>query len=358
MRTILFVTSSLKVGGAELQLLKLANALSRKDYQVHIVAFDDGPLRDEFEKCCSSLQIEDTYLMRALTIRKQVSALSPDILHCYGGSAALHARLFTWIGRQKIVTSERSSPKRKSFMERASDLFLNTFTNAITTNSEHAARELTKMGLVERNKITVIRNGVEIFEPSAKEFKPLSSEPVKIGYLANFSPVKNHEFLIEAAKRCEQHGLEVHFVLAGAGEGSFHNLLLEHGLLDSFTLLGSISDTKSFFQSIDIYTHISHFEGCSNSVLEAMGAGVPLLLTDIPANRELVSGDRSTDAGFIFQHSNPTSFASLLAEMLAEPARTTKRAEVAHTLAMQRYSLEAHLRSVEELYDQLTGESD
>ena len=101
--------------------------------------------------------------------------------------------------------------------------------------------------------------------------------------------VKDHATLIQAAKLVHATLPEAYFVLVGDGplRGTLTEQIRQLGLETVVRLTGSQLDVRQWLTASDLGVLTSTSEGCSNSVLEYMGMGLPSILSKIPANQEL-----------------------------------------------------------------------
>ena len=153
-------------------------------------------------------------------------------------------------------------------------------------------------GLIKRIKgtrIQAVQNGVdtERIDSILATSNPLFHDYINFIYVARLIPLKNHKFLVEVLKQCED---QVHFTFVGAedSEKAIRKKAEEMGIVDRITFTGLIPRNEVFqqLQNADYYLSSSTLEGLPVSVLEAMYCGLPCVLSDIPQHRE-VAGDEA-----------------------------------------------------------------
>jgi len=108
--------------------------------------------------------------------------------------------------------------------------------------------------------------------------------------------------------------------VAGGGRAreTLENRFKEAGLFDSVEFLGNIKDTHAFYKTLDAYIQPSYAEGLPNSVMEAMVAGLPVLVTDVGGNNDLV--DDGVE-GWLFEAGDAKALSALMQRCIDEPAR-------------------------------------
>ena len=197
----------------------------------------------------------------------------------------------------------------------------------------------------------VIPNGLPLDEISAT---PPTSEP-EMGLPADdpvvlcagrLSAEKNVETMVRAL-RLVADVRPVRGIVCGDGPfaGRLSRLISELGLVDQVRAVGYVSNLWSLMKRASVLVSISFFEGNPNVVLEAMACGRPLIVSDIPAHRELLDERMAifVDPG------QPRQVADAIQSVLNDPAGAAKRAQVALASA-QSYALPLVAQRYAEVY--------
>ncbi len=162
---------------------------------------------------------------------------------------------------------------------------------AVITVSEALKKGLVDIG-IERQKITVLRNGVDLdkFTPKAGGLEP----DVKDGRLAMLSvghllEDKGHHFAIEALADIKEADLTI--VGEGPYEASLRKLAKSTGVADRVTFRGNVphNDMAAMYQSADVTLLVSAREGMPNVVLESIACGTRVVASDVGGIREVVT---------------------------------------------------------------------
>jgi len=128
--------------------------------------------------------------------------------------------------------------------------------------------------------------------------------------------------LIEAIARLAQNPsmneIELHLAGDGYAMAELQQQVLELGLSNTVQFFGAISDTDSFYKSLDIYVQPSFAEGLPNSVIEAMNAAKPVLASDIGGNQDLVIDG---ETGYLFPAGNAEELSIRLEDLLNDSAQ-------------------------------------
>src|ERR1017187_9068554 len=169
-------------------------------------------------------------------------------------------------------------------------------------------------------------------------------------FLGRFSPEKGCHLLVEAFEQIET---DVKFVMAGASSycDEYSRELQRHAN-DRIRMLDWVSgDTlDELLTNAMLFVLPSDMEGLSLALLDAMGAGLCVLTSDVPENRELVDG-----AGFTFQRGSATDLADRLRFLIANPAVRQAAGRTAKKRIEEQYQWQTIARDIEKTYFQLMG---
>jgi len=166
-------------------------------------------------------------------------------------------------------------------------------------NSRAASDWLQATERVPRDRITILHNALDLKRISPATAAVRTAARTELGIpvdapvvlsVASLRPVKDLQTLIDAAAIVETELPAAQFLLLGDGPDRerLAAQIRRHDLDDSVHLAGSQSDIRPYLAAADLAVLTSKSEASSNAVLEYLAAGLPAILSDIPANRELV----------------------------------------------------------------------
>ena len=201
------------------------------------------------------------------------------------------------------------------------------------------------------SRVLAIQNGVdtERIDGILQGKEEVAHKGVVFAYVARMIPLKNHNFLIDVAKRTSQHAK---FLLIGKEDKSIIQRIKAEGLEEKFEITGLIPRNEVFekLKNADVYLSTSTLEGLPVSVLEGMYAGMPAVLSDIPQHREV-----ATDKDFVsilpFDEEHWTNEINRFAGMPKELLRSL--GEQSRAYVKENFSLAAMHKKYEEIYNKL-----
>ncbi len=360
---VTFLIPTLDRSGAEKQLVLLATGLPRDRVQAEVVALTrSGPLEHELRQHDVPVTIlgkrgkfDPTALSR---LKRLLRENPPDILHSWLFAANAYARLASPRSRPyRMVVSERCVDSWKSGWQLWLDRRLIGRTDALLANSESVAAFYADQG-VPRSLISVIPNAV-VAPPAPTTTRAqllaelqLPPDSKLIGVIGRLAKQKRVDDLLWGMQVLRQADPAARMLVIG--DGPERAFLEQHArdveVSDFVRFLGHRDDAASLMHSLDVFWLGSGFEGMSNSLMEAMSCGIPVIATDIPPNRELIVHGVH---GYLAKVGDGVAFAQYSARLFRDPALRTELADAAR-LRMEtefgtRQMIDRHLAVYERL---------
>lgn len=219
---------------------------------------------------------------------------------------------------------------------------------------------------VPRQRLHTVYNGVDTtrFCPGSGERAPLAGCPFNgsglwlVGAVGRMQTVKAQPLLAKAFVRAMalQPALRerVRLVLVGDGplRAECEAVLAQAGLQGLAWMAGERSDVPDVMRALDCFVLPSLAEGISNTILEAMASGLPVLATAVGANGELVIEGRS---GHLVPAGDVEALAAGLVAMATNPALSAEMGRVGRERVEQCFSLPAMVEAYEGIYQQVAG---
>lgn len=129
-------------------------------------------------------------------------------------------------------------------------------------------------------------------------------------------------------------------------------LLDEAGFAHLAWLPGQRDDIPEIMRGLDCFVLPSLGEGISNTILEAMASGLPVIATDVGGNSELVDADRT---GLLVPADDPVAMARAIASYAQHPQVAQDAGRAGRALVEKRFSLAAMTKNYADLYDKLVN---
>jgi glycosyltransferase involved in cell wall biosynthesis len=363
---ILHIIPTFDRAGTEKQLLLVARGLARQGFDVHVAALvRGGPLADEFR----AAGIPDTVIGKRLKVdpvalarlTRHVARLQPDLVHTWNSSAGTYGRLAARsAGVKHIVAGEYGVDRWKSAWAWFVDRRLSRSTDRYCVNSV-AIRDECGEHAMPLEKFVVIHKGVEPGRSSDVSRAELLQElrcPTDarlIGVVGSLSPQKRVKDLIWAADLLRV--LHDNLRLLVIGDGPERSMLERFACLasdlDHIRFLGHRDDVWRIMPHLDAFWNGSGHDGQSSALMEAMASGVPVVATDITANRELVVHGKS---GFLVPIAGRAARARSTDQIFNEPALAARLGAAARQRMLEQFSVDESVRRHEELYCQILGQ--
>ncbi|MCU0576377.1 MAG: glycosyltransferase [Desulfobacterota bacterium] len=298
---VLHLISTLDVGGAEQNLLRLVASMNRDLFANEVVCMTvPGPLGSRLEQTGTpvrslGMRKDRPEVGAVLKLRFLTRLFQPDVIQCWMyhanllGMTLLSPRKLLWNIRCSDMDLVHYSPLYR-FTVRAGAR-LSGMPAAVITNSVAGRSAHEKIGYRPKKWFT-IPNGfdTDIFKPDAQSHFAMRAKlripqhAFVIGIIGRMDPMKDHSTFFRATRLFLASHPGTHFILAGRGiaHGNQDMNVLMQGLPDSgtFHLLGERSDMPQILATLDMLTSSSVSEGFPNAIGEAMACGVPCAATD------------------------------------------------------------------------------
>lgn len=301
----IFIIDKLARGGAPMHLRQLLPALKeRGDMPVLFTLKDDFNISPEFEEKgieVINLNIDKVVSLKSFwslfKIIRHIRHKSPDcsekgiknnqniiVVSYLFSSTMLGYMLKTVYPYFKYVVAWRDTgywldDRRREWLVKACRK-----ADGLTANSDAVLNAASSITGANCPPVYKIYNGVTLPEIdfSAKKYKKeKKSKKLVLGMMARFCPEKGHDILVKSADELRNAGMEFSVMLGGEGETlqSIKDMVAEYGLNDYFDFVGKVDDIGPFYEKIDVLVAPSRSEGFSNSILEAMAYGIPVVGT-------------------------------------------------------------------------------
>lgn len=296
-------------GGAEVIIIEICKRLRNYDFQPEVYHFGNWWL----EKKCNELSIPifivpghkyyksiKTLPIFSIIFYKFIRQRKIDILHSHLFGPITGSCIATFLSRTPHIgtihdTYTLDEKKTRIPMLKWASILGTKLVTVASTMQEH----LQTIGNFKDGVIETVYNGVHInsiqtsVDSSLRKSLDLSDDDFVFICVGRLMEIKRHDFLIEALNRLKLID-RVKLLIVGEGpeRKKIETMIKQKDLLNNVKLLGFRDDVAELLKISNCFLLASTTEGLSCSIAEAMAAGLPLVVTDVGGNRELVEDDR------------------------------------------------------------------
>ena len=330
----LLLLSSLELGGAERQAINFAEYLRENGYDVQIIGLNhSGKVNEICEKknikCCPffygndlySVALKICYGLKLLNVTEEKKNLLPlvnklvkyivkehfDVCISYCATAntvlglvkkklGMHSPVCIWYQRDAGIYDKKFGLQRIAI----------EYVDCIVANSI-SGKNWIKEAYSKESEL--IYNGVKLnpAEHTKREWRDslgFSEQDIVCTMLANLTDKKNHLFLLEIWKKLLDIGKEYKLLLAGRFDDQYSVLkefVRDNNMEKNVFFLGQIDDVSGLISATDICVFSALSEGSPNGIIEPAIYGLPVVATDLPEIREIVSEENYS---YLFEKNN------------------------------------------------------
>lgn len=340
---IIHLISSLSRGGRERQLANILANTDQTHFPTKIVYFNEreSSYIDEYGLAKSSLNLySNGKLARLIELHQFLKTEKPDVVYTWGNGESVTILLLKLFHKFKFINgSIRHGIRSKKFSHYFRTIILH-ISKHIVANS--------RAGLKANNlnRGEVLYNGVD-----RKFIEPLSSRkatrleltgiPEDIPLLlsvANLVPYKDYYSVLEALKRLQKENYSFFYLILGDGpnRNQIQKYIKDYCLEDKIHILSNVENVSDYLKIGDIFIHSSKGEGCSNAILEAMAAGMPVIASNTGGISEIVNKEN----GLLFEYKNVCQLKENLVVLLSDKKRRIKLGLNSHRIVKKKFTIQ------------------
>ncbi len=344
---------ALQDGGAQRLALELHRAYRARGHDAHLLSILPSPTG---ESGTYSLGFASAYraavLPRLIRFLRQKRWRDVEIIHVHLFPAQLWVALalLKIRPRARVITTEHNTfnRRRASRAGRWLDRFTLRAYQKIVCVSRATQTALETWQPQARAKLVTIENGIDLTKVNAPTAKNADSTPIILA-VGRIAAQKNYGAALRAIAQLA--GADFRFQIAGQDEmnGQMQELARELGIADHVEFLGYRGDVATLLQNADIFLLSSHWEGLSLAIVEAMAAGLPVVVPDVAGMREVVASDGALGeiGGCLIAPNAPETIAAALSLLLQDADLRQNLGAKAHARAAHfniERTIEAHLQ--------------
>jgi glycosyltransferase involved in cell wall biosynthesis len=330
---ILFLSTSMGMGGADKQIITAAQQMREEGHELRIVSLIDlGPMGLEAQSL--GIPTESLNMSRGvadprglLRLIRLVRRWKPDVVHSHMVHANLMARVLRLFAPVPVLVSTIHNIYEGGAHLMAGYRLTNGLADHMTIVSQAAADRFIRERIVPSRMLRVVPNGVDV--DLFRNVPPGTRESIRrsIGLreefvwlaVGRFETAKDYPTMLRAYAQVRQREPASVLLLVGRGslQAETEALARELGLEKNVRFLGVRHDVPEVMNAADGYVMSSGWEGMPMVLLEASAAGLPIVATDVGGNREVV---RERESGLLVRPGAPDLLAGAMLQLMQLPA--------------------------------------
>jgi glycosyltransferase involved in cell wall biosynthesis len=358
-----------RTGGTERHLAQLVRHLPAERFDCTVVVFDLGsnPLIDELRNSGFTvihLPVAREYtfnaLVKARALSKIIKSKRIDIVQTFHQKSDTYGAVVAKLsGVKYLISSKRDIGDLKKPRHFVANRALRSLFDGFIVVADAVADVIVAKEGIDRSRITRIYNGVDATRWSpptpdevhrAKYRIGFAPEDFVVGMVAGFRPEKNHDVFFAGALKAMAAIPSLKILTVGGGPllEQYRRRYADEIARSKMVFAGDVSDVSSYLNAMDVGCLIpGSNEGFSNSVIEKMAVGLPLIVTAVGGNAEAVEHGQN---GFIIAAGDSDALADALATLHADPARRAKMGKRSRQIVEERFTLPQMCEAHEKLY--------
>jgi len=365
-KTLLHITTSLKIGGAETVLCDLIAGLGNKQFEHHVIYFYDGPKREQLQKLGVAMYhvtglatlYDPLFWYRLFFCIKKIK---PDGIHSLLWSANVASRVAAFFFHISHVSVYHNNIDQDGRFRNFLDYLTRPISKKLVAVSDEVADSIIAQDERYKKKdVTVIRNGIDANwvqneareQVVARSSLGIDDNQFVIGSVGRFCPVKNYSFLLEVFAEVQKKIPHARLVLVGVGpdEMMLKKRAEDLGIRTSvFFIIGQ--SAYGYYPLFDCFVQSSNKEGISIALLEALACGVPTIITNIKLKHEVVS---SGSNGIVVGAENKKQFVQAILFLESNENMGRRYACAGKKTVKELFQREIMMRAYNELFQSLS----
>ena len=350
-------------GGGPRQVYDLARCLPRSEFEVAVAGPRDGPFFDRFRALGLTVAEVPTGRLGPrplLATVRLIRRLGIEVVHTHGKGAGLHGRLAArWTGAAAVHTFH--GIHYESYRRPLQPLYLGLerrlacWTHTVIHVSPTQEAEARRLGLAEPDRLATVINGVDLDEqdrrvtasPLARARLGLGPDVAVLGSVARFDPVKRLDALVGALQFLDRPGVALLLVGDGPEAERLRRQVAAAGLGERVVFAGWLDDPARVHPALDLYVAASLKEGLPLAVLEAMGAGLAVVATDVPGHRDVV---KDGETGLLVAPGDERALAAAIGALLDDPERRRRMGRAGRARVGRDFAIRPMVEKTAEIY--------
>ena len=351
------------VGGAEEMVLNLVQHLPGQFEPMVCCINHAGPIGEEIQKTGTPVAVLGLtpglrHPFDIAGVRRYLRETKPAIVHTFLLTASLYGRLAAILEHVPIVIgTEVNIYERKRRHHILAERLLMSRTDRVIVSANSVRDFYVDQIHADPGKIDVVYNAVDFksIQPSmpreaVRAALGVPSNARVAGMIARLTEQKGHRFLFQALTTPAL--ASVHLIVVGDGDlrEALKAEAQDLGIASRVHFLGARRDLGDLLAAMDVFVMPSLWEGLPLSMILAMGAGMPVVATEVAGIPEIVADG---ETGWLVPAGNSLALATALVDVFADRSRAMKIGSAAREYVLPRFGVDGYVKSIVNIYDGL-----
>lgn len=365
---IAYMLGSLNRGGTETLLL---DVFSYKKLLPECVCIyrKTGVLENDFIRTgvkMKKITVGSSWLSYLYVLRAFMKQEKIDLVHAQQPIDACIALLATIGLPVKIVQTLHGYDYNNGFFAKIVLLISLKLTQANVYVSHHVRKYYTQKYNLNPQKQVVVYNGINLnkiqlntqtINNSFRSELGIEEKMILMGMVGNFVPVRDQMTICRLIHKLKEQYINFHFVFVGKKTDAYPELYdtcyqycEQNNLLHQVTFLGSRNDVPQLLPQLDAFVYATDHDTFGIAVVEAMFAGVPVIVNDWEVMREISDNGKYVT---LYKTKDEEDFLSQMIAFINDKDEHRKKAILAHEYAKAHFSIEKHIHCLGILYREI-----
>ncbi len=369
MSTVAFLTTELKVGGAEVLLHDFCavSGAAGAEFTYVLYSLRGGPLAAAFRKIGVLVAVLDARVpfdpAAAGRLARRLRLDGVDLLHCHLPEAGVVGRVAARVAGVPVVYTEHSLWDHHHPVARTLNRATIGWNARVIAVSEAVRRCVLAGARVPSHRVITIPNGIDV---TRLEGQATSSTGLRrplgipdgvhvVGTVGSLAPVKGHRYMLAALALLRARGWQVHGVIVGRDRGelaALRRLASRLQIGNHVTFAGERADAVGVMGTFDVFVLPSVGEGMPVTLLEAMALGRPVVASGVGGVPEVLRHGRE---GLVVPPGNAGALADGVEALLRDPAMASRLGKKARERVLAEYTVDRMVGRYQQVHRQVLG---
>jgi glycosyltransferase involved in cell wall biosynthesis len=358
------ITELSTIGGAENFVRQLAPRLIERGINLRIITLASGgvwvaEMRNNGIQVIELGMTRMNFIIPTLRLAKLWIKGKPALVHTHLYHAGILGRLLAFLLGIPVVVHQHGLELKRSFSRSLADRLLAFTVKKYITSCQAVSSILQTREKIHPDKIHVVYNGIDpsifslIMGKSIETIRnKFGEDDIVLCSIGRLSPEKGQLYLLRAMDLLYRKKIPLQLVLIGTGSDQkmLESESLKLEISDRVHFLNLESNVYDWLASSSIFILPSLWEGLSFALLEAMGAGLPIIATNVGGTPEVVSHEVN---GLLVSPKNPEALAQAIMKLILNPVLAETMAKQAQITVFEKFTIEQTILNLSWLYENM-----